>query len=790
MIEHTYRVLEYNRLLDILACYASCAVGRSDCLSIKPSSDPIIVDSELRLVSEMRLLLKVKGFFFFSELEEITLVLKKSLARGACLVPDELLAVLRVVEASRESRKFIEANKSLCPKIYAIVRNMPKCSLLLEGLKRAISPGGAIKDSASSALQRIRGKKVRLRVEVQKRLQGIQRSAGLKGDGHEDPVTIRDGRYVIPLRTDHRSRIEGIIHDYSQTRATCFIEPVEVIQDNNRMTELGQEEKAEEYRILAGLTAMVRDFSDDLDYCQSLIARLDSVSARARFSEEMSCVMPEIGGDNRVELKGAMNPILLALNQRKADRDQDPPVPVDIRFDGNRNVLIISGPNRGGKTVALKTLGILCLMAQAGIHIPAKEGSRLPVFDQIMADIGDDQDIQSGLSTFSAHAAHLRYMLENADHKSLVIIDEPGMATDPNEGAALTMATLDYLSGQGTSVAVSTHLNRLKTYGLLNNHAANASVEFDTEKGRPTFRLRYGSPGVSHALEVARDMGVPGDIIKEAREYLDRDEVHLNRLIEKLDLLRGEAESEKKEAESARKTYDSAKRVMRERFVELGEEKKSFLEAKRVEAEVAIREAQVAFKEAINLLKRNGKGSQAQAVEKYKETTDRLLSQIEVGADEKFSTGAEELRPGQSVQYKTLGRKGIIKTVDFSTGRAQIMIGNVNALCDIKDLERVRDTGEATPYKTVGTVTWDSERSPQRELNVIGCKVDDAIPLIDRRIDRALVEGDLTLRIIHGFGTGRLRDAIRTHLKDVPFIKRITSADSRFGGEAITVVEL
>jgi len=239
MIEHTYRVLEYNRLLDIVSRYASCVLGREDCLSIRPSNDPGIIDSELRLVSEMRLLLKVKGFFFFSELEEITSVLKRSLVDGSCLDPDGLLSVLRVLEASHRSKKFIEVNKSLCPGIHGLVREMPSCDPLTERLKGAISRDGAIKDSASPVLKKIREKKVRQRLELQERLQGIQRSIQVKGDGKDTPATIRDGRYVIPLRTDHRSRIEGIIHDYSQTRTTCFIEPVEVIQDNNRMAELG-----------------------------------------------------------------------------------------------------------------------------------------------------------------------------------------------------------------------------------------------------------------------------------------------------------------------------------------------------------------------------------------------------------------------------------------------------------------------------------------------------------------------------------------------------------------------
>lgn len=793
MIEHTYRVLEYHRLLDILSRYASCELGRSNCQSLTPSNDPRSIDNELRLVSEMRLLLKVKGFSFFSGLKEIAPILKRCLAEGSCLDPEELLDIFQILDASRRSKKFLGVNRSLCPGLYGLVRDMPPCDPLMGGVKGAISPDGTIKDSASPVLKKIREKKTRLRLDLQKRLEGIQRWAGLKGDGHDGLVRVRDGRYVIPLRTDQRSRIEGIIHDYSQTRTTCFMEPVEVIQDNNRMAELAQEEEAEEYRILTDLTSMVRDSAGDLEYCQSLVATLDGLYARARFSEEHRCVMPEIGEEYGVELKGAMNPILLglALEKRGSDGGQDLPVPVDIRLNRDRNVLIISGPNRGGKTVTLKTLGLMSLMAQAGIHIPAEEGSCLPVFDRVMADIGDDQDIQSGLSTFSAHAAHMRYILESADQRSLVIIDEPGMGTDPNEGAALTMATLDSLSGRGTCVAVSTHLNRLKTYTLLNQRAVNASVEFDTEENRPTFRLKYGSPGVSHALEIAREMGVPPGTLEGAKGYLERGEVHLNRLIGKMNGLIAEAEAAKREAREAKREYHSATERMRERLIELDEEKGSLMEAKRLEAEAAIREAREEFKEAINLLKSEGRPSQAKATTKYEEAAQRLADQIELAHEERPASGPEGLRGGQTVYHKRLGQKGIIKSVDQSSGRAQVMLGNVNVFADIQDLEVVKEALEGPgSYEAVGSVSWERKGPPLREVNVIGYRVDDAIPLIDRNIDRALVKGDLTLRIIHGFGTGRLRDAIRAHLKDVPFVKGIGSEDPRFGGDAITIVQL
>lgn len=794
MINHTYQVLEYYRLLDILSQYASCSLGKFDCLSLKPSSDYKFIDNELRLVSEMRLLYKVKGFFSLSDVIDIMPILRRASPKGSRLEPNELLCILNLAEAVQQTKRFIRSNSSLCPRMCDFVSDLPGYESLVRTLKNTISSRGIVKDSASLALRKIREKRIRLRMDLQKKLEGIQKAEGLSRDGQDTVVTVRDSRYVISLRTDQKSRINGIIHDYSQTRTTCFLEPLEVIPDNNRMGELAQEEKEEESRILKGLTDTVRDKAADLEYSQSLIGRVDGLNARARFSEALSCVMPEVGEEFGVELKEAKNPILLALalDNWNSDETLDSPVPVDILLDDSHNVLIISGPNRGGKTVTLKTLGLMSLMVQAGIHIPAEEGSKLCVFDQIMADIGDDQDIQSGLSTFSAHAAHLRHIVEYSDQRSLVIIDEPGMGTDPDEGVALAMAVLDFLSNIGSFVAVSTHLNRLKTYGLLHQRTMNASVKFDTDKNRPTFKIEYGSPGISHALVIARDIGMPESIIECARGYLDEDEVHLNRLIEKLNGLITKVRLEKKETEEVKTRYYSAIKKIKEKLITLEADKKAMMEAKRNEAETAVREARNELREAINMLKnrKEKEVSQARVTETFTKISHRLMDQLETGSNDKLSREPIEVEEGQFVYHTKLKQKGVVQSVDPSGGRATVILGNLKISAKFQDLEVVKEAKEFSLYEAERSVSWEFKGTPPRELNVIGCRVDDAIPIIDKAIDRALVDGELTLRIIHGFGTGKLREAVRTHLNGIPFVKKIGSADPRFGGDAITVVEL
>jgi len=792
MKKHTYQVLEYNRLLDILSRYAMCPMGKSNCLSLEPSNDIGFIDNELRLVSEMKLLLKVRGFVSLSDLTDIFPFLRKSRTDGSYLEPNELLCILSLAQASRQSKKFLESHRSLCPRMYDMVRDIPNCEKLVTLLNDTISATGGLKDSASPALKKIRRKKTRLRLDLQKKLQKIQKSSGHFDDRQDQLVTLREGRYVIALRTDQKSRFEGIVHDYSQTRVTCFLEPVEVIPDNNRMAELRHEEKAEEHRILINLTGLVREWASELAFFQSLIGRLDGFYARARFSERQSCVMPEISDENRIELKKARNPILqaMALNSKNKGEKVEEPVPVDILLDDQHNTLIISGPNRGGKTVTLKTLGLMSLMTQAGIHIPAEEGSHMPIFDEIMADIGDDQDIQTGRSTFSAHAAHLSHIVEHAGQKSLIIIDEPGMGTDPDEGVALAMSVLDFLSSQGTLAAVSTHLNRLKSYGLLNERVANARVEFDTEKNCPNFRLRYGAPGISHGLKVAEKMGMPLNILNRAKTYLDQDEVRLNRLIDKLNMLMTETTSEKAALEDVRRQYDAKTREIKERLMTLEAEKKTLLEAKQMEAENVIREAKEELKQSINLLKLRKESAQADVTEAVARISHKLIDRLGQGPDDGEHADVNEIKEGQWVFHKGLKMKGIIQSVDLTGGRALVMLGKVKVSADIHDLEIAKEDRDSVLNKDRQSASWDIKDSPVGELNLIGYRVDDAIPMIDKTIDRALVCGQMSFRIIHGFGTGKLREAIRSHLKDIPFVKRFSSGESKVGGSAITVVEL
>ena len=785
MIEHTYRVLEFYKLLDILSDYASCPLGKSDCLSLEPSDDLERIENEHRLVSEMKLLLQLKGFFPLEGLTDIESVLRNSQAEGSCLEPEEILSVFRIAEASAHSKKRIVSDQSLCPRLKDLTKQMSVFEGLREEIKRAISPNGAIKDSASPELKRLRRQKTRLRRELQKVLENIKRSKNLTSDGDEPLVSIRDGRYVIPLRTDLKGRVDGIIHDYSQTQATCFFEPMEVIQDNNRLAEMAHLEREEELRIRRSLTARVRDLAGDLEDAQTLLGKLDGLHARAELSRTMEAVSPELRRGNDVDLRQARNPILVAL----AD-DKDSPVPSDILLDKEQNVMVISGPNRGGKTVTLKTLGLLSLMAHAGLHIPAAEGTSLPVFKNIIAEIGDDQDIQAGLSTFSAHIGHLKHMMEHADERSLVIIDEPGMGTDPDEGAALAMSVLDELSQKGAFVVISTHLNRLKTYGLLNERAKNARMEFDTSTNRPTFSLQYGTPGTSYAFEIASNAGVRPNILETAKGYLDQDEVRLNRLIDKLNRLKQETTLEKLEAKQLKDNYQASGEKLFQALKKLDADSRTLLKEKRSEADKLIGGAREEFKQLINTFKSTGKSSQAHIKRHFDSIRKDLVNRLTTEGEKEKSVELSGCEIGQRVRHKEFDQVGTVLSFDMANAKATILTGNVRLSARLQDLELISEREEPVGDVSTRHIPYPVSGAQPREINLIGYRVADALPLIDKMIDRARVEGELSLRIIHGYGTGKLKQAIREHLKAFSCVKRISGADSQSGGEAITVVDL
>ncbi|MFO8165091.1 MAG: endonuclease MutS2 [Thermodesulfobacteriota bacterium] len=790
MIEHSLKVLEYYRLLTIVSQYAASPLGRSNCLSLKPLQDLESIDAEHRLVSEMKQLILVKGFVSLSSLLDLRPILQRSARKGAFLEAKELLSIHNLIRTAHRVKQWIAEVEDLCPSMREIVQDIPACDILVREVGIAITEEGGISDRASPLLSALRAQRVTQRKVIEKKLHDILSPFQFSDD---ILITVRDGRYVISMRTNKKGLIKGIIHGYSGTHATSFIEPVAVVEENNYLAELTDRETEEEKKVLKRLTRLVFDFSSEVLHCLEIMERIDGLFARAEFSKAIHGVRPILSKKKTIHFLHALNPVLLSLWLESSSVNQakhaDPVVPIDIKMDSQKNILIISGPNRGGKTVALKTIGLLILMSQAGMHIPVKEGSKVSIFNTVLAEIGDDQDIEAGLSTFSARLEHLKKIIDQAGENSLVILDELGTGTDPDEGTSLAMAILDYLSQNGALSAISTHYQRLKKYGLINIKAQNASVEFDYQKKQPTFRLFSGVPGVSHAIEIAKDMGVKGEIIDKAVTYLGKEKARPDSVMEDLAVMMKELKAEKELLALQRKEYESSKGRLKEEREKLVVHLSEMLVEKEHKAESILAEAKKEFGEAIACLKKKGTKGQLEATQRYTRAKHDLMGTISGVINQNRSSNPASIHIGQRVFHKKSGNKGWIVGVDENSSKSQIMIGNIKLTVDLSDLIPESDAPVQKKRGTIDNKQW-SVSSPtiaKKELNLIGYTTANALPLVDKMIDQALVYGYNKIKIIHGMGSGTLKKAIREYLKKNYYVKDFTRDE---GNDSITVVEL
>ncbi len=793
MLDRSLTVLEYYRLLNILSQYAASPLGRLDCLSLKPSGEPERIKAEQRLVSEMRELLHVKGFVSLSSLVDLRPLLSKADKKGACLEPKGLLAIQNLIMISRQAKSWVLEARDLCPSLGEIADGIPACYDLAQEIGRSITAEGGISDLASPFLASLRSQRAGIRRVVEKRLDDILKTPELHGEGL---VSVRDGRYVVSMRTDGRSRIAGIVHGYSRSHSTCFLEPMAVVEENNRLVECLDREREEETRVLERLTGLVSDYSSELRTALDIMGRVDGILARAEFSKAINGISPMFSPEKTVYLLDALNPILLSFSLESGKGEnggkREAVVPIDAKIDAHKSILIISGPNRGGKTVALKTIGLLALMSQAGMHIPAREGSKLSVFDNILAEIGDDQDIAAGLSTFSARLQHLKEIVDQAGARSLVILDELGTGTDPDEGTSLAMAILDYLSQKGSLSAISTHYQRLKTYSLVNKQAQNASVEYDHENASPTFRLRTGFPGVSHAIEIARDAGIKPEIIDRARAYLGKGRARTDSVMEELSKLMEELNEEKGAVARAREQYELSQKGLEEERQRLVGRLDEIVAQKEEGAERILSHARRELGEAIGYLKEKGPIGQPEATRRYTKAKSDLMDAIGGWREEKQSAHQAFLTIGRRVFNKKSSQRGVVVGVAEGSSKAQVLIGEKKLTVASSELIPASEAlSQQKQDKEMGKHWSVSSPSPDKEeLNLVGYAVAEALPLVDRMIDQALVHGSTRLRIVHGIGSGTLKKAIREHLNKNFYVKAIIPGARDGGSDGITTVEL
>ena len=794
-------LLEFDKLREIVARYSTCAPGRRAIEKLSPRGDAGALSAEFEQIREAIAYLRAGSELGFGSLADPEGWLARLAVPASVLTAAEILDAASLMDAVTSLKLSLRGESAKYPRLAERAAALADFRSPAAAIRRAIHPNGELSDDASPQLKRIRASISQAREKIQKSLEAILRGRG--EESREDYVTLRNDRFVIPVRSSDRRAVPGVVHGASATGQTLFVEPLETIELNNRLAQLAEDEAAEISRILAAFTERLRTERGPLEFAAATIADLDSIIARGRFARDFDAAIPQFSAGNRLHLHEARNPVL-EDNLRRKERKV---VPVSLELGGAETVMVISGPNTGGKTVTLKTVGLAALAGQSGIPVPAEE-AELPVFDCVLADIGDEQSITADLSTFSAHVLNLKSMLERATERTLVLVDEMGTGTAPEEGAALAVALLEEFRARGSLTLATTHHDRLKSYASTTPGIVNAAVEFDEQNLRPTYRLLTGVPGVSSGIEIARRLGLAARVIDAARAGLSPESrearqliAYLHRSREEMDKLRRQASEELRELESERRTLqtDWVER-QRKRIAEL--EKQFAAATKRLESEVARLTAEISDRKLRAQAEKLGARRMAKIQSNARAEADAAVletlsaSQADLGADALAvprPVPPEELAEGMHIRVRGMKDPVVLRKRDATS--AEIQAGPMRMkipLADILGTEtRVAAASSSTaPQRSVTVTSRPADEPSAREINVIGSTVEEASRRVDKFLDAAVLEGLPQIRIIHGHGTGALRRGLAEFLAAHPLVAKFAFEAEDRGGAAITVVDL
>ena len=774
--DKTLRTLEFDKILDRLQEYASFSAGKEAALALKPATDVEAAQALLGQTSEARRLLEARPATHLGGAHDVRPAVRRAQV-GAILTPAELLDIGGTLGAAARLRSAALKDDLDIPWLRKQAERMAESPPLVRSLEETFSERGEVLDSASPALRRIRAEISSAQGRLMDRLNSMVSSAENRSNLQEPIVTMRNGRYVIPVRQEARSKVPGIVHDQSASGQTVFVEPLAVTEMNNRLKELQLSEEREIERIFQALSERVSAQAPELAETVDALVAVDLAFARAKFAGALRATEPTLNAQGRISLTSARHPLL-----------QGDVVPISVWLGDTFRVLVITGPNTGGKTVALKTVGLLTLMAQSGMHIPAAQESQVAVFARVFADIGDEQSIEQSLSTFSSHMRNIIAMLPEIDPDSLVLLDELGAGTDPAEGAALARALLTTLLESGARAVVTTHYSELKTFAHEESGVENASVEFDVETLSPTYRLIIGLPGRSQALAIAKRLGMPQQILLQARQYVSTGAVRVEKLLSQIQSERQEIgqmfERAKQLHEDARKIRDRIRSELRS----LQRDRERILAEAREEGGAAVRELRSRLRE----IEQEAKGAASR----------REQSELRSRVDEAQASAAaslgpppssalhhepalEPVRPGAAVSVISLGQKGTVLSV--ANGEAEVQVGQFKMRIPIDDLQPLSKK-EREPERVV---QYQSTReAPPMQIDVRGWRADEALRELDQYLHDNYMHGQGTVRIVHGKGTGALRKAIREQLSENPLVKNYQPEKPELGGDGVTVVNL
>ncbi|WP_278898717.1 endonuclease MutS2 [Roseburia hominis] len=792
MNEKVLHTLEYNKILDQLTEYAFSADAKSRCQKLRPITDRAQIEQLQQQTSDALSRLFKYGSLSFSGVTDIRDSLKR-LEIGGALSAIELLRVCSLLESAKRAKAFARSqddNDQPDDSLTSLFAGIEPLTPLYDEIRRCILSEDEIADDASSTLHSIRRSMRGMNDKIRAQMNSMINNTTTRSYLQDTVITMRDGRYCLPVKAEAKSLVPGMIHDQSSTGSTLFIEPMAVVNLNNEYKELQLREQEEIEVILAGLSNLTASYATQLLADYELLTELDFIFARAAFAQTYNGVAPLFNDDGRIHIRKGRHPLL----------DPKKVVPIDVRLGEDFRLLIVTGPNTGGKTVSLKTVGLLTLMGQSGLHIPASERSELGIFDEVFADIGDEQSIEQSLSTFSSHMVNIIRILEQVNDRSLVLFDELCAGTDPTEGAALAISILSKLHLYGARIMATTHYSELKVYALSTPGVENACCEFDVATLSPTYRLLIGIPGKSNAFAISEKLGLPSDLITDAKGRISKSEGDFEDLIADLEKSRSTIEREQLEINQYKAEIESLKEKLEQKQERLDSSRDKILREANEQAYNILKEAKDVADETIRNFNKYGKAG-APVSEMEKERT-KLRGKMDKAA-QKMSEQKKasvpnhnvpkKLRIGDSVKVISMNLKGTVHSLPNARGDLYVQMGILRSLVNINDLILLEEDAAPGTKKfqktSAGKIKMSKSASVSTEINLIGKTTDEAIPLLDKYLDDAYLAHLPSVRIVHGKGTGALRNAVQAHLKRLKYVKSFHLGEFGEGDAGVTIAE-
>lgn len=797
MNEKALRILEYNKIINLLIDKATSEPGKALCRNLLPMTDIKEIETAQQQTADAFTRLIKGGRIHFNGNKDISFSIK-SLEIGSALSASELLKISASLACCTKAKSFsrTEHDEEITDSLQAYFSNLEPLTPLQNEINRCIISEEEIADDASSTLKHIRKSINHTNDKIHSQLTNMVNTS-YRTYLQDAVITMRNNRYCIPVKAEHKSNVPGMIHDQSSTGSTLFIEPAVIVNLNNQLKELAMQEKEEIERILADLSASASEFTDELANNYRLLTKLDFIFARANLAIDMNASRPLFNNNRYINIRKGRHPLL----------DKKKVVPIDINLGKDFDLLIVTGPNTGGKTVSLKTVGLFTLMGQSGLHIPALDRSELGVFTEVYADIGDEQSIEQNLSTFSAHMTNTVSILNNADENSLCIFDELGAGTDPTEGAALAIAILKHLHDRGIRTMATTHYSELKIFALTTSYVENACCEFDVETLRPTYKLLIGIPGKSNAFAISSKLGLSDEIIESAKEHISEEEESFEDLLSDLEASRKTIENERIEIQKYKEEISSLKEKLEHKQERLDTQKERILREANEEARKILQDAKDVADETIrSFQKANLKNTTIKDMEKQRtKVRDKIseknskLTSSNAAPTHKILK-ATQIKQGDMVKVVSMGLKGTVSSKPDAKGDLFVQCGIIRSKVNIKDLVLIKEDalpGVSSYQKSFGGtkasgkshIGMSKTATLSTEINLLGKTVDEALAELDKYLDDAYLSHAPSVRIVHGKGTGALRQAVQQHLKRISYIKSFHLGEYGEGDAGVTIAE-